>query len=751
MLGPISTVVNAYGGTATHWTPNLSFWTERNVGDKLLATEVAYEVTGNATFKSSVQTIVNDLLWHQNGAGGQLPSNRIDGGLYHIGWQHDASEVSDPNVIIASSWMSALIVDPMVRAYGVWQNSQIADFIVRMGNFEKAASKTDADGQFGGTHRYPDYLMRADGTSENRSDTDVQHAMDVGAVAAWATYFAELRGTPDASLRQLAKDLYATYSVGVNFWTRPGGTNFNVSPPRRYTWEYKNSPGFSWALTGTDAPGQAGMLHFGAPSYSVVEHQGTATIAVTRTNGSTGSVSVHYATSDGTATAGSDYTATSGTLTFADGETSKTFTVPILDDTAVENMETVILTLSNPSGGAALSSPATAKLSIDSDDTTNQPVTLTFRQGVNDYTGTTAADISNQYGGNGSTNTTGDQLGVYQVTGTNGYTIEGLIRFSDLGITTHATTNATVTGATLSLTVDTWSANPTIRGYYLLAPWTTAPGTDLGWLRTGAGHTWAIPGALGQGTDVVAGRSFVLPGITGTGAQTITVNLDPAVVQSWVNNPDSNQGILLVSETPGAVVRVNVSENATATSRPRLSVSYTVSLARPAGSLQFSNANYTVNENHGTRTITVTRTGGSTGSVSVHYATSDGTATAGSDYTARSGTLTFADGETRKTFTVPIRDDTAVEGNETINLTLSNATGGAALGNQATAVLTIQDDDAAGQPGGTFTNATTSSGINAIITQKYREDPNWWLRNYPRTVLTPCFSRVSAGSNAVFG
>ena len=56
-----------------------------------------------------------------------------------------------------------------------------------------------------------------------------------------------------------------------------------------------------------------------------------------------------------------------------------------------------------PTGGAALSSPATATLSIDSDDTTNQPITSTFQQGVNGYAGTTDADISNQYGGNGST------------------------------------------------------------------------------------------------------------------------------------------------------------------------------------------------------------------------------------------------------------------------------------------------------------------------------------------------------------
>src|SRR5262249_26266735 len=148
-----------------------------------------------------------------------------------------------------------------VRVFGVWQdNAQIPNFIVRMGNFEMAASKTDADGQFGGTTRYPDYLMRTDGTSDNRSDTDVQHAMDVGMVAAWATYFDELRGTPDPSMRQLANDLYATYDVGVNFWT--SSTGYTVTPPRRYTWEYKNSASFSFAMSGTDAAGQAGTLQF---------------------------------------------------------------------------------------------------------------------------------------------------------------------------------------------------------------------------------------------------------------------------------------------------------------------------------------------------------------------------------------------------------------------------------------------------------------------------------------------------------
>src|SRR5262249_34495147 len=155
----------------------------------------------------------------------------------------------------------------------------------------------------------------------------------------------------------------------------------------------------------------------------------------------------------------------------------------------------------------------------------------------------------------------------------------------------------TVTSASLTLTVDFGTTPSTVRGYYLATPWSTAPGTDLGWVRTGAGANWAVPGALGQGTDVVAGTSFLLPSATGT--HTFTVNLDPAVVQSWIDNPNADQGILLVNETTGAVVRVDASENATASARPKLSVSYTVALSTFPGALQFSNSSFSVNENQG--------------------------------------------------------------------------------------------------------------------------------------------------------
>lgn len=95
----------------------------------------------------------------------------------------------------------------------------------------------------------------------------------------------------------------------------------------------------------------------------------------------------------------------------------------------------------------------------------------------------------------------------------------------------------------------------------------------------------------------------------------------------------------------------------------------------------------------GNLAVSVTRTGGLEGSATVNYATSDGTATAGSDYTSTSGTLTFAAGELTKTFLIPITNDTALEADETLNVNLSGATGETVLGLLTSGTVTIQDND----------------------------------------------------------
>jgi len=112
------------------------------------------------------------------------------------------------------------------------------------------------------------------------------------------------------------------------------------------------------------------------------------------------------------------------------------------------------------------------------------------------------------------------------------------------------------------------------------------------------------------------------------------------------------------------------------------------------GAIAFSTANYTVNEDGTTSAaITLTRTGGSSGAVSVTVTPSSGTALATTDFNSAAITVNFANGETSKTVTIPIVNDTIDEANETFNLTLSNPTGGATLGTQKTATVTITDND----------------------------------------------------------
>ena len=106
----------------------------------------------------------------------------------------------------------------------------------------------------------------------------------------------------------------------------------------------------------------------------------------------------------------------------------------------------------------------------------------------------------------------------------------------------------------------------------------------------------------------------------------------------------------------------------------------------------------------------VKRTDGSVGAVSAQFDTSSGTATAGSDYTAvNSSIVNFADGDMAdKTVTIPISEDAVYEGNETVNLALTNATGGAQVGPQAIATLTIVDNDA--QPAFSIDDVTQAEG-----------------------------------------
>lgn len=115
-----------------------------------------------------------------------------------------------------------------------------------------------------------------------------------------------------------------------------------------------------------------------------------------------------------------------------------------------------------------------------------------------------------------------------------------------------------------------------------------------------------------------------------------------------------------------------------------------------AGTLAVGAATYVVAQGGGSISIAVNRTGGSVGAATVAYATANGTALAGTHYTTRSGTLSWADGDAAaKSVSVPVSNATPFTGNRNFTFSISSATG-AALGTPATATVTITGSSVGG-------------------------------------------------------
>ena len=154
-------------------------------------------------------------------------------------------------------------------------------------------------------------------------------------------------------------------------------------------------------------------------------------------------------------------------------------------------------------------------------------------------------------------------------------------------------------------------------------------------------------------------------------------------------------------------------------SKPEIFVANLVSNLNP-GTIAFSSAQFSVKED-GTpvNTVRLTRSGGSDGVVSSTIVLTNGTAIATGDYNNAPITVNFANGETSKTITIPIVNDSLFEPDETIILTLSNPTGGVTLGSQNIATLIILNDDIA---------AISSIATGADFNRNSKTDLIW--RNY---------------------
>lgn len=153
-----------------------------------------------------------------------------------------------------------------------------------------------------------------------------------------------------------------------------GNANFNVIVPTSLP------PGRIITATATDPTGNTsefspcsstqtlGSVNFDPASYTVIEDVGSLPITVKRSGG-IGTLTVQYATANGSAKAGEDYVATSGTLTFLEGETTKTFNVTILNNAAAELDESFTVTLRNPDDPDVVGVPGVAVINLKDNST----------------------------------------------------------------------------------------------------------------------------------------------------------------------------------------------------------------------------------------------------------------------------------------------------------------------------------------------------------------------------------------------
>lgn len=159
-----------------------------------------------------------------------------------------------------------------------------------------------------------------------------------------------------------------------------------MGPGRVLTATATDPDGNTSEFSASESAGVNGNLQFSVSSIQVIEGVGVVNVTVLRNGGSSGILTIDYATVDGTATAPQDYTFTSGTLSFNEGETSKSFQIPIADDVLTEPDETFTVSLRNASSLETFGAPTTLVVTIQ--DLTTVPVLVQNDPLVSEGTGT---------------------------------------------------------------------------------------------------------------------------------------------------------------------------------------------------------------------------------------------------------------------------------------------------------------------------------------------------------------------------
>ncbi len=524
---------------------------------------------------------------------------------------------------------------------------------------------------------------------------------------------------------------------------------------------------------------------------SVNEGAGTITVNVTRGGDASQPLSVDYTFANGTfadfaAINNQDFTGAEGTVVFGAGELTQSIVIPIIDDGLPENTEDFSVTLSNPrltngpiAGSApSLGNPATISISIVDNEPHFSLESKTYSVAENRRTV------------NAIVRRSGGTLNVpasvsYVVTGrtaNNGLTATSGEDFSATNQTLDFAANQTI--AVISVTIiddiidednETFAitlTNPTPAGFQV-GPNTQAivsildndeqPSATISDVSQSEGNdgntnqtfTVTLNGVAGRAVNIAYATSdgSATDGLNSTGTASPTEDRDYVATSGLLTIPaGASSGTInvpIIGDTKfendeGYVLTLSDSPFFSRPTNAIITVKKVIGQIvndDPLPVFSFSASAASVAENAGNATLTVNRTGDTTGASSVVVTTASGSARSGSDFSTVSQTLIFTSGQTSQNINIPILDDLANETNETFTVSLSNPQV-ATVGANASTTVTITDDDAI--PGISINDVSVVEGNSGTTNLSFTAS----LSAVSEQIITVDFATADGGATA---
>ena len=457
-------------------------------------------------------------------------------------------------------------------------------------------------------------------------------------------------------------------------------------------------------------------------TYDTVDHSDATIEFVVSLNASaSGEVTVDYATSDGTAIAVDDYEAASGTLTFAAGTVERTISVSLVDDSLDELPETLGLTLSDPVGATIDDGVATGTIGDDDPAPELRTTGIDWlRGGTNVDEGDATRVVAWLTGLSGRTVTVDYATESGAIRGSNDaevgsdYThVEGTLTL-DPGETSKSIAVSTWDDAVHEGTEDFRVSFRNPQGATLYKP----PGLLIFGPPASYSNFYILDDepvpsvAIGDAADVEWAGELAFPvtlsgpieapmtystadgtavaGEDYTVATDATLSFGPGVISHTIRIAVDDDDVV---EAATETFSVHLSQTSQSLISSVGDLEATGTIRDDDGATRLSIGDASASEGDETLSFTVTRGGLRDSSVTVNYATAGATATAGEDYTEKSGTLTFASGDLRRTITVWLLDGDKHEASETFSVSLSNAVGATLDDGTGTGTGTIHDND----------------------------------------------------------